>query len=434
MVVSCRGGHAQGAARVGAALALVGLRRQEAGRARAAGWAAVRAQFALDPATATSTRSCSPPHPKPVRAAIERHGKGSTPAPRPYLHAHEARLDEAVAAAAAAYLGVSQPTKLAFVDSTTMGLAMVSGLKLKPGDEVLTTEHDHYATHESLRLSGATVRKVAALRRPCAGHRGRMIDAIKGAITDRTKVLAVTWVHSVSGVKLPIRKLAEALGSNRPLLVVDGVHALGVEPDRIEIEFCDVFVAGHAQVARRAARHGPDLVDQGLGPDEPGDPVVRLRALHRVDGGRRSTRSTREPGVLFTPGGYHSFEHRWALADAFTWQSGLGRDKVAARIHGLAKRLKDGIAGPRATRHAAQPGGLVRAWSASTSTGCDAEDGRRAPGRSTDPGHGHAVRGASTSGSAPRCTSTSATWTQPWGLSKRFGGRLTGTNPSVTRS
>ena len=48
--------------------------------------------------------------------------------------------------------------------------------------------------------------------------------------------------------------------------------------------------------------------------------------------------------MLFTPGGYHSFEHRWALADAFAWQSGLGRDKVAARIHGLAKRLKDGIA------------------------------------------------------------------------------------------
>jgi selenocysteine lyase/cysteine desulfurase len=50
-------------------------------------------------------------------------------------------------------------------------------------------------------------------------------------------------------------------------------------------------------------------------------------------------------GALFTPGGYHSFEHRWALADAFKWHGGLGRAKVAERIHGLAKRLKDGLAG-----------------------------------------------------------------------------------------
>ena len=51
-----------------------------------------------------------------------------------------------------------------------------------------------------------------------------------------------------------------------------------------------------------------------------------------------------EPGPYFTPGGYHSFEHRWALADAFEWQRKLGRQKVADRIHGLAQRLKDGIA------------------------------------------------------------------------------------------
>ena len=205
-----------------------------------------------------------------------------------------------------------------------------------------------------------------------------MIDAIKGAITDRTKVLAVTWVHSVSGVKLPIRKLAAALGSNRPLLVVDGVHALGVEPDPIDIHFCDVFVAGTHKWLRRAARHRPDLVDQGLGPDEPGDPVASRfepyiawmegRAIDPID--------SENLGALFTPGGYHSFEHRWALADAFKWHGGLGRDKVAARIHGLAKRLKDGIAdmptcgSSRRGSRRSRPGS-----SASTSTGCS----RRTP-------------------------------------------------------
>jgi selenocysteine lyase/cysteine desulfurase len=50
------------------------------------------------------------------------------------------------------------------------------------------------------------------------------------------------------------------------------------------------------------------------------------------------------PGSLFTPGGYHSFEHRWALAQAFDFQRGLGREQVAERITTLATRLKDGMA------------------------------------------------------------------------------------------
>lgn len=52
-----------------------------------------------------------------------------------------------------------------------------------------------------------------------------------------------------------------------------------------------------------------------------------------------------DPGPRFTPGGYHSFEHRWALAQAFEYQSGLGRTAVAEHVHGLAQRLKDGLAG-----------------------------------------------------------------------------------------
>ena len=69
-----------------------------------------------------------------------------------------------------------------------------------------------------------------------------------------------------------------------------------------------------------------------------------MRSIAWMQGGHVDPIDSENLGALFTPGGYHSFEHRWALAEAFTWQSGLGRDKVAARIHGLAKRLKDGIA------------------------------------------------------------------------------------------
>jgi selenocysteine lyase/cysteine desulfurase len=45
-----------------------------------------------------------------------------------------------------------------------------------------------------------------------------------------------------------------------------------------------------------------------------------------------------------TPGGFHSFEHRWALTAAFDLHRQLGKAQVAVRIHALNRQLKSGLA------------------------------------------------------------------------------------------
>lgn len=327
-----------------AALALAGCGQKAAVPAPPRGWAAARAAFALDAGWHHFDAFLFAAHPKPVRAAIERHRRGLDAGAAAYLREHEAALDEAVAVAGARYLGV-RPTDLAFTDSTTMGLGLTYRGLLRPGDEVLTTEHDHYATHESLRLTGARVRKVRLYDDPAAATADGMIDALRGAIGARTKVVALTWVHSGTGVKLPLAKLTRALGSNRPLVVVDGVHALGVEPDPIGIELLDVLVAGtHKWLG---GPRGTGLIWSikawdGITPVIPS--FAREPYGAWLAGGSVDPIDSEQLGALFTPGGYHAFEHRWALAQAFDWQRGLGRQRVAERIHGLATRLKDGLA------------------------------------------------------------------------------------------
>ena len=44
-----------------------------------------------------------------------------------------------------------------------------------------------------------------------------------------------------------------------------------------------------------------------------------------------------------TPGGYHSFEQRWALAPAFEFHTSLGRERVQQRILELTEQLKSGL-------------------------------------------------------------------------------------------
>ena len=44
-----------------------------------------------------------------------------------------------------------------------------------------------------------------------------------------------------------------------------------------------------------------------------------------------------------SPGGFHSFEHRWALDKAFQFHEAIGRQRIQDRIHALNRQLKEGL-------------------------------------------------------------------------------------------
>jgi selenocysteine lyase/cysteine desulfurase len=213
-------------------------------------------RFALDTSYANLTTFLLAPHPRIVREAIERHRSELDTNPALYLLQSERTLEDAARAAAASYLG-SEPEQVALTDSTTMGLGLVyARLRLEPGDEVVTTEHEFYATHEALRLrqalDGVAVRRIHLYDEPESASRDAIVAALARALGPRTRCLAITWVHSSSGVKLPLREIADVVEranrgrreAERILLCVDGVHGFGVE-DASPVELgVDVFVSG----------------------------------------------------------------------------------------------------------------------------------------------------------------------------------------------
>jgi isopenicillin-N epimerase len=44
-----------------------------------------------------------------------------------------------------------------------------------------------------------------------------------------------------------------------------------------------------------------------------------------------------------SPGGYHAFEHQWAMIEAFRFHHRIGRKSVAERIHALNEQCKEGL-------------------------------------------------------------------------------------------
>lgn len=52
----------------------------------------------------------------------------------------------------------------------------------------------------------------------------------------------------------------------------------------------------------------------------------------------------RTDGARMSPGGFKPFEHQWALAEAFCFCQDIGKARIAARTHQLARQLKEGLA------------------------------------------------------------------------------------------
>lgn len=325
-------------------------------------WQAVRDQFSLTRDFLHFGGLYIASHPASVRQAIEEHRRGMDENPVHYLQDNGARLEAAVLRAAGSYLDAN-PADIALTDSTTMGLGLLyNGLDLSAGDEALTTRHDFFATHESLRLkaerSGATVRMVSLYRDISRVTADEIVASLIGAVTPATRVVAVTYVHSSTGLKLPIRQIADGLSrvnagrepSERALLCVDGVHGLGVEDITVDALGCDFFVAGcHKWLF---GPRGTGLVW--------GDP----RAWERASPTIPSFSGGDSFGAGATPGGFHSFEHRWALAEAFRFHEQIGKPRIAERIRTLNRQLKEGLrAMPHVTLYTpideAQSAGLV---------------------------------------------------------------------------
>lgn len=330
-------------------------------------WANVRSQFLLDPTIAHFASFYIVSHPLPVQAAIDGYRRAIDR--NPFLVVSQGKPDNVrpqVRMTIAHYLG-GRAEDVSLTSNTTTGLAIVyHGLPLKPGDEVLCTTHDHYVHHESIRLAteraGATMRKIALFGDAATASTDSIIAALLKGIGPRTRVVGLTWVHSSSGIRLPIREIATALrarGGPPLLLVVDGVHGLGVADETVATMGCDYFCAGtHKWMF---APRGTGLVWASadnwarLRPTIPSfNDASQWRAWE--DGGAPDTPNNAR---RMSPGGFVAFEHQWATAVAFRMHEKIGRARVAARIRALNDQCKAGLSdNPKVKLHTPMSGDL----------------------------------------------------------------------------
>jgi len=145
------------------------------------------------------------------------HGRSG----RPYIEELQA-LRERVRARLAALVGV-EPASVALTRSTTDGCnAVLLGLGLRPDDEIVTTDTEHFGLLGALHASGARVRVARIRDLPAA----EALAAIEAELGQRTRLLALSHVSWLTGNRLPLDELRR---HGLPILV-DGAQSVGAIP------------------------------------------------------------------------------------------------------------------------------------------------------------------------------------------------------------
>jgi cysteine desulfurase family protein (TIGR01976 family) len=221
--------------------------RQDAAMRQSYDVAALRAQF---PALAEGAAHFDGPGgsqvPQPVGRAVA-EALTSAVANRGQITAAERRADGFVVEgrAALADLLAADPGGVVFGRSMTQltyDVARALAKQWLPGDEIVVTRLDHDANVrpwvQAAQAVGATVRW--ADFDPASAE--LTVDDVSAALSERTRLVAVTAASNLIGTRPPIREIADLVHRAGALLYVDGVHFTAHTPVDVAELHADFFV------------------------------------------------------------------------------------------------------------------------------------------------------------------------------------------------
>jgi isopenicillin-N epimerase len=141
---------------------------------------------------------------------------------QPRLRAAAARLAQFLGAAGA---------DTAFVDNATTGInAVLRSLVLRPGDEVLLTDHTYGAVRKAVSFACARAgARMVEVRVPVPVASADEITAfITAGLGERTRLAVLDLVTSASAIIMPVTAIIEACRVAGVRVIIDAAHAPGM--------------------------------------------------------------------------------------------------------------------------------------------------------------------------------------------------------------
>jgi cysteine desulfurase/selenocysteine lyase len=147
------------------------------------------------------------------------------------------------------FLNAASPEEIVFTHGTTAGLNLIAqawgGANLHVGDEIVLTMMEHHSNIVPWQMvahrTGAVLRVV-----PLTSDGSVDMEAYRGLVTARTKVVAVSHVSNVLGSVAPVVEMAAVAHRVGAIVVVDGAQSVPHMAVDVRALDCDLFVfSGH---------------------------------------------------------------------------------------------------------------------------------------------------------------------------------------------
>jgi len=235
--------------------------------------------------------------------------------------------------------------EVVLANSSSYGIHLLAnGLDLGPGDEIVVAANDFPSDvlpWLTLRDAGVNVRQINP------GGNVLSADEVAAALTDATKVVCLTWVHSLSGEVIDLDAIGALCRSKSVLFVVNasqGVGGIEIEPHAHPIDaltsvgfkyLCGPYGTGFTWLSpetqdRLTARKFYWLASMSA--DDLAAPNVDLDSIEPPSGARRHD--------IFGTANFFNFA---AFVESIKFVADIGVDAIHRHNLALSNRLLDGL-------------------------------------------------------------------------------------------
>jgi isopenicillin-N epimerase len=300
-------------------------------------WYEIQQAFTVDRNTINMNNGTMQPSLRIVQDAMRRHYEYSADAGFHTTDQFTHDL-EIVRRRLAKHIGCT-PQELALTrGGSEAGQIAVMGIDLKPGDEILTTDYDYPRFLNSWRQrelrEGVVLRKIALPPPPVPldlFHR-----RIEEAITPKTRVLLVCHMTHWTGQMAPIQRFAALARKHDLHYIVDGAHGFMHIPINVTEYDCDYYIGS--------------LHKWLMAPPGNGFLYVRASRIPSLWPLTPADQKQKNDIHKFEDVGTRTQANRVVMAEALTFNEGIGIERKTARLRYLKQRWANRLkASPRGT-------------------------------------------------------------------------------------
>ena len=209
-------------------------------------WSGLRARVRLDSESVNLNAGSFSPLPAPVDEALGALRRRLAEAPSDFHWRRTPPLLDRARDRLAAFLD-ADPDDFLLLPNTTFAINLVArSLKLPADSEILTTDQEYgamrFCWERKAAAEGLILRTAPIPILPDDPE--QIVTALRGALTERTRLLFFSHVTSPTGLVLPAQALGRMAAESGVISVVDGAHAPGMIPLRLNDLSVD-FYAGN---------------------------------------------------------------------------------------------------------------------------------------------------------------------------------------------